>query len=545
MKFETVRPRSTCVRLSLLGAALTLANTPVLATDYYVSNRGNDRFAGTSSGQPWKTISRVNSAHFLPGDRILFWGGQSFAGKIYLAPGTSGTATNPIIFTSYGSTPAIINGGSGSAFYAYNVQGISISNLQFIGSGANRNSQHGVFFYADLSGGVKLNTINIDHVEVSGFGQDGIVIGAWNGSTGFTNVNISYTSSHDNGNGGIQMWGATPVSGSYPHSNVYIGHCLAFNNTGIPTVTQNSTGNGIVIAEVQGGTIERSVAYNNGANNIASAGPVGIWTYDSDHITIQYNESHHNHTNSGTDGDGFDLDGGVTNSVLQYNYSHDNDGAGYLICEYAGQIPPNSNNVVRYNISQNDARRVTIGALYFWNGGNGIQNIEVYNNTVFVSPAINPTAVTLQMPTTNVHFRNNIFITTGGVPLIQAAAGQNGILFQGNLFWASGGPLGISWGGTGFSDLPSWRAATGQEQIGSTPVGISHDPILANLGLAPTLNNADLLSSLNAYRPQTGSPVIDTGLNLTAWFAINPGSVDFYGTSIPRGAGYDVGAVEY
>ena len=52
----------------------------------------------------------------------------------------------------------------------------------------------------------------------------------------------------------------------------------------------------------------------------------------------------------------------MTNSVMQYNYSHDNDGAGYGL--YQGSTSaPWSNNVVRYNISQNDGRKNGYGAI--------------------------------------------------------------------------------------------------------------------------------------------------------------------------------------
>src|SRR6516164_8197179 len=59
--------------------------------------------------------------------------------------------------------------------------------------------------------------------------------------------------------------------------------------------------------------------------------------------------------------------------------------------------------------------------------------------------------------------------------------------FQGNLYWASGSSVGISCGGSSFSDLASWRAATGQEQIGTFPVGMVFDPRLSiGIGAAVT-----------------------------------------------------------
>ena len=83
------------------------------------------------------------------------------------------------------------------------------------------------------------------------------------------------------------------------------------------------------------------------------------------------------------DGGGFDLDGGVTNSVLQYNYSHDNDGAGYLVYSYPDAPYTCRNNTVRYNISQNDGRKHHFGAILV---GGDLRDTNIYNNTLYVSP---------------------------------------------------------------------------------------------------------------------------------------------------------------
>ena len=90
------------------------------------------------------------------------------------------------------------------------------------------------------------------------------------------------------------------------------------------------------MADTDGGTIERSIAYNNGfLCGSSGGGPVGLWTWDSNNITIQNNESYANRSGAATaDGGGLDLDGGVTNSKVQYNYTHGNDGAGVLVGSY-------------------------------------------------------------------------------------------------------------------------------------------------------------------------------------------------------------------
>ena len=73
-------------------------------------------------------------------------------------------------------------------------------------------------------------------------------------------------------------------------------------------------GSGIVLEGVDGGVIQNCVAHDNGQNNTFCGGPVGIWTLESNNITIQHCESYRNHSGTGCDGAGLDLDGGVTNS---------------------------------------------------------------------------------------------------------------------------------------------------------------------------------------------------------------------------------------
>ena len=77
-------------------------------------------------------------------------------------------------------------------------------------------------------------------------------------------------------------------------------------------------------------------------------------------------ESYRNRTIE-VDGDGFDFDGGATNSVMQYNYSHDNDGAGLLFAQYPSAPQRMENPTIRHNISENDCSKLDYGAIHVWN----------------------------------------------------------------------------------------------------------------------------------------------------------------------------------
>ncbi len=511
---------------------LCLCSAVSHAATYYVSASGNDSNNGQSPGAAWRSVNKVNSVNFVAGDTILFEGGRIFAGNLYFDSADRGTASNQITIGSYGSGRSTINGGSDNAFLAYNTAGLAIKNINFTGSGPTANKKDGVSFFTDLPGNVKLAGITLDGVEVSGFGNCGIHIGSWNNQTGYRDVHIVNVVARDNLHAGIATYAQVPRV----HANVYIGYSRAFNNFGNPASNKN-TGSGIVLGGVTGAMIERSVAFNNGKNNFApTEGPVGIWAYNSDRVVIQFNEAYANRTGSGKDGGGFDLDIDVQNSVMQYNYSHDNDGAGYLLCCDAS----NSGNVIRYNISQNDGRKNGYAAIFFFFY---MDNTEIYNNTIYMNQTGgSPRAVYLQSGTTNMRFRNNIFYTAGGARLIEVSGGQSGLLFQGNCYFASGA-FSIMQNGANFSSFDAWRNATGQESLNGSKTGFNLDPQLNGAGAGWTLNNANALFTLSAYTLKDSSPLVDQGLNLNS-FGVNPGPSDFFGGAVMQGAGHDVGAHE-
>jgi hypothetical protein len=310
----------------------------------------------------------------------------------------------------------------------------------------------------------------------------------------------------------------------------------AFNNPGVGGKHVPHSGSGIILSDLRHGVIEHSEAYRNGSlSESLEGGPVGIWAWDGDDILIEHNHSHHNRVAGPKDGGGLDLDGGVTNSMMQYNYSHDNDGAGYLICQFPG-ARPFAHNVARFNISVNDGRRNSYGSIFFFGG---VSDTDVYNNTVVLSPVAggSPRALHfMQDAAKNVSIRNNIFVTSGGLPLVDVEPGQVGLTLQGNNYFSAEGPMLIRWEGVNYGGLPSWREATGQERIAGHALGFSLDP--GFIGPAPAAE------ATHSFRLRADSPLIDAGLDLSALFRIGTGSMDFFGAPVPSGAGFDVGATE-
>ena len=409
--------------------------------DYYVSLHGDDSNSGLSETQPWRSIERVNATELLPGDSVWFQANQTFVGNLSLSGiGQSHRDTQGFVtIGSYEDGRATINAGYGAGFVAKNRGGVHLQDLNFIGSSENTSS--GILFINTLPENVKFTDIRIKRVDVSGFKDAGINFtaepedGSW---SGFCDVRITDSTSHDNGDAGISCIGAwNPHASGYAHADFYVGNCSAYRNTGIPGKGSHS-GNGIVLVQVDGAIIEYCRAYENGRlNDYEGGGPVGIWAWDANRVLIQYNASHHNRTGSSKDGGGFDLDGGVTNSTVQYNYSHDNDGAGYLLAQFSG-ARPFYGNVLRYNLSVNDGRRNSYGGIHLWSTGSsgGITDTTFFANRVYMARSTdgNPAIVDCSSGgIRNIRFYNNCFQTDGSAMFVRGEDNQE-VVFEGNTF---------------------------------------------------------------------------------------------------------------
>jgi len=520
------------------------------ATKYYVSPSGNDENLGTSPEKAWQTINKVNSIEFEPADTIAFEAGHVFSGSLSFNSADSGTSEFPVTVGSYGDGRATINSGNQTGLYAYNCAGFVIENLVFIGSGRTDSSgKDGISFYNNLVGDIRLDYIRIDNVEVSGYRKTGIILGGWNGLSGFKNVRITNSTAHDNGDKGINIYGYWPPLQGWANQDIYIGYCKAYNNPGIPDKSPHS-GNGIMISQTEGGVIEYCEAYENGWLNSSNAGgPIGIWAWDAKDIVIQYCESHHNKTNNNKDGGGFDLDGGCINCIMQYNYSHDNHGAGYGIYQFDG-AREFKNNTVRYNISENDGLVGGYGGINFWatHSSGGIQDTRVYNNTIYVSSNTTGAGIVdFAFGATyiyNTEIYNNIIVTAAGKKVLDIPQTAGGWYFNGNCYWTYGSNLQFRWDSNTYTSLGAWREATGQEKLDDVKTGFELDPQLTDPGKGGTIGDPTKLNTLSAYRLLPTSPMIDTGIDLLSTFGINPGSQDFYGTKIPQLNGIDIGAAE-
>lgn len=526
---------------------------------YYISHTGNDANNGLHMSSSWKSIDKVNTFPFQPGDTISFEGGASFSGTIQFRQSQSGTIGKPIVITSYGAEKATILAGFGNGIEIFDAEYVEVRNINVKGDGIYNNDGQGIHVHTHRSDKM-LHGIVIDNVEVSGFYWGGIGVGAAPEATkGFYNLKITHSKVFENGFVGIQTWGAwndNLGTSAFNHVGLYIGYTKTYNNHGISTYTGDWSGSGILMAGVENGLIEYCEAYNNGKDNgCTTGGPVGIWFANAKNCIIQYSESYNNKAGKSKDGGGFDIDGGSQDCIIQYSYSHDNDGPGYAMFEW-GNNSPFTGNIIRYNISQNDARKNSYGAITFWgvDRSHKITNSHVYNNTVYVSKTglINGTPSAVKFMGTNMKdlkIRNNIFYVTEGVKMIHSSSNFDTTVahFQNNNYFDTTG-LPTFYFQYNYPSLSSWKnAAPGQEMRGDFSLGFSNNPHFVSPGGAKTVKPADggELSYLTAYMVQPFSPMIDAGINVKSISNVDVGSVDFYRNSLSDIKLFDIGANEF
>jgi hypothetical protein len=260
-------------------------------------------------------------------------------------------------------------------------------------------------------------------------------------------------------------------------------------------------GDGIKLWGSDGGLVEYNVV--RGGRMRCEDYAAGIWPFDCDDAVIQFNEvSGYKGTR---DGQGFDSDYRCRRTVIQYNYSHDNEGGFILIC-----APGNSYNdgtIVRYNISQNDGLN---SARVFHISG--VKNTKIYNNTIYVGPKQDlPLLLFTEWSrgwASNTWIANNIFYVDGRVTFDLGRSTDT--VFENNVFFGN------------------------HVNTPSDPRAITNRPPLLKPG-----GGANGFDSLTAYRPtelpdfMRGKPVPESG------------GRDILGGGLPKDSSPSIGAFEF
>ncbi|MEJ5919530.1 right-handed parallel beta-helix repeat-containing protein [Corynebacterium sp. H78] len=461
--------RSSILRIAIAGAiiaALFAAGNYVFKQYYspltlFVSAEGSAHGDGSSPKAALSSLSDVPREKIRPGTKIVLLG-QGIDGMLNLSE-LKGTKEDPIVVTSGEDERASITVAPGKAGIAIQDSShISISNIDIKANPTNPTDSEGIWIKAERTD-VPNEDIRIDDVRVSKL-KHGILVSG-DGEAGFTDVTIRNSVLSDNRMQGILFHNAVPDSPHFSHKNVLIDGVQVTGTTGDATAEANS-GSGIVLGNVDGGVIQRSLAENNGAYSSATEGPIGMWAYRSNNIAIRDNISRDNKTKE-ADGGGFGLDLGVTNSILERNVSKDNMGPGYLIFANDGQ--KSSRNIVRFNASVNDTRWGNYHGQISIRGGlndggplSEINDLLVTNNSIISSPSTSGQSISIAADVSNARIFRNYFEMTAPGPVVKLSELNNptGARFCGNAYFTGDSTNAVESIGTSFTTFPEWWSAS-------------------------------------------------------------------------------------
>jgi hypothetical protein len=235
--------------------------TPVISgVTYYVSGSGSDQNGGTSPGQAWRTVARVNRALLRPGDGVLFAGGQTF-GDADLEPSGSGSAQAPIVYGSFGQGDAVIAQG------AWFVQDhLTFDHLQFGATVYGGSETHGTSNDITIQNCTIALSPGNQRLGVYANGRDWIVADNAVHNTGLSGMLL-------NGDGYEVVGNRIDNVGLYDAGYNAHGIYLDASNATITDNTITRFSESAVSARYRNSTIQR---------NYMSGGQIGIDFYQSD-----------------------------------------------------------------------------------------------------------------------------------------------------------------------------------------------------------------------------------------------------------------------
>lgn len=330
-----------------------------LATTYYVdSKKGRDQNSGTSPKAALQSLSRVNALALQPGDAVLFRRGTAYQGQLQVTG--RGQAGNKILVSAYGRGPRPLIAGQGlypEAVLIRNAEYLRLEHLEITNFGPEpeprRMGLHLLLDNFGIARQVEVANLYVHEVNGSNIKKEGGGAGIhWTNRgqqvrSAFDGLLIENCRIERTDRNGITSSGYSSRSNWFPSCNVVIR-----NN-----YLHDIGGDGIVPIGCDGALIEHNVLYRGGQRFPQGDAAAGIWPWSCDNTVVQFNEVAY--YAGPWDSQGFDADWNCNNSLFQYNYSHDNDGGVMLVCSPTEKNGVGNNNtVIRYNISQNDGKRI-------------------------------------------------------------------------------------------------------------------------------------------------------------------------------------------
>lgn len=392
-----VVPDGTTEPITLVADFVPTDATP---TTYYVDPAaGDDANAGTSAGQPWASLAMLDRT-FNPGDRILLRRGSVFDGTAAaLEFRGSGTAEHPIVVSAYGDGDLPQLNAAGlveNVVSLKNQEYITISNLEITNVDAAFDSSFAL--NASTNREKNLRAVNVSAqdfgivrgiqiVDLYIHDINGNLAAKWNGGIFFDVAGQvadgelrGIPTKYDGVRIERNLLERVDRSGIKLVSSVWANQS-AVNDPSVPLNWYPSTdvvvrdnqlrfmgGDAITVRDTDGTLIEYNLARHSRYQNTGYN--AGIWPFQTTNTVIQYNEV--SHTHGVQDGQGLDTDHVSSYTVMQYNYSHDNEGGFMLLMNGFPHTAP----TVRYNISQNDADKT-----FEFSRGTAAGTM-IYNNTI-------------------------------------------------------------------------------------------------------------------------------------------------------------------
>lgn len=475
-------------------------------TIYVDADSGKDANSGLSPACPVQTLHAINAGTFAPGDTVLFKASTAYTGRLVLK--SSGAPDRPIVIGMYGQGQRPRINGNGlydEAVLIYNAEYLELTDLEITNKAPERKARRaGVRVHIhDFGTAHQITLRNLFVHDVYGVNNKKLPDGGFTETTGITCDNSSsHTPSRFDGlliercrllrtdRDGIATRSTHKdrESNWYPNLNVVIrGNTL-----------EDVGGDGIVTRGCDGALIEHNIVCKG--NQRCPDYAAGIWPHSCDNTVIQFNEVCF--LKGTLDAMAFDSDGNCRNTLIQYNYSHDNEGGFFMIC--GGKT--NIGNVVRYNISQNDEHR-----LIYITGA--VQDTDIYNNVVYLGEDKTAYAVWpgggKKGYANDIRFANNIFYFQG---VGKYNFGEmTGLTIENNVFYGN------------HEDLPDTLNA------------IKKNPKFAAPG-----SGGRGMDTLDGYRLMPGSPCFDAGVIIP-----NNGGRDFGGDAVPADSKPEIGAFQF
>ncbi|HEY1686732.1 MAG TPA: family 43 glycosylhydrolase [Tepidisphaeraceae bacterium] len=408
-------------------------------TFYLDAKNGSDANNGSAATRAWKTLQRASSQELLADDRLLIRAGTEYHGQLMIH--ATGNAEHHVLVGQYGIGKAPLIAGDGlseQAVLISNSEYLTVENLQITNKGSQRIPRL-TGLAVRLRGFGTAHDISISHlfihdvygsnVKAQGAGY-GILFDCQGGNqpSEFDGLYISHNHLLRTDRNGI--CGSSAYVGRdnwHPSTHVVISNNLL----------QDIGGDGIVPIGTDGCVIEHNRI--DGARTRCEDYAAGIWPWSADNTVVQFNEVCHM---KGThDGQGYDADWNCRNTLIQCNYSHDNEGGFLLVCD-DGEVKSawsagNVHAVIRYNLSVNDGAAGESSRIFHLAGP--IRDTQIYNNTIYIGKKVNVPMVLSDnwggLPA-SVLFANNIFYAAGQSGYVDAGQ-EKSVRFSSNLYFGN------------------------------------------------------------------------------------------------------------